>query len=888
MKRLTQKIVMLLVAALLLSICSGCATVLHTEFRKGELVKEEASGKVIELHRDLTMELLTPTSFRLYENVMYAEETLKYFQKIKVERVRALPEDEKTSQMASNLLAVTLTSGLALIDSGIWDSCSEGGAFSSKKCIEKTNETIESDFTIEKDTRNATYKQLPIASGIVSARISSTNGHITTAAIPINSDGTGSFDLAIIYGKVPKPQELSIEYSYRDITKTATISQSSVEKALASKTPPHLVVTNKIDYDGALKNGRIEGEESGIILVTVENDGRGTAWGVNLEVTGSYPGINIPSKIVVGDIPSGEKKLAKIPVSASLETRDGKLELKVQAKEQFGKDSVPRALPAIAIKQVDKPELSIVSIRHSDSTAGLAIGNGNGIVENSETVELTVVVKNSGIGIAKGVAVKLDQLPDRAEVVQASTELGNIPPDGTKEAKLALRFPKLFQGAGKDILVSISATDRRPIAKTATKGHSMPYLFNQPIIKVADVEILDGDDASGLTRGNRNHQIEQDESVEVRITIINNGTLPAENVVVSFATDRSASQLTIDKKNVALGTIKPGEKSIASFLLDVPFSVSPGAVKFLISVDQKDFPQLAKSETRTIYEAGQTDIAEAVVVAKRPGNAPSKRPLATVENIDEIPFNPDFRRPNAFALVVGVGKYKKDGITPLKYASADAEAVRDYLYSVGGFPKENIELVTDASATLAEFNGKLGRLKRNVRKDSLVVVYFSGHGVADNNGVPYLLLHDSDQNIVEDTGYAVSKLKNQLNQLPTKNILVALDACYTGDGVKQEGMKGLVRVEKDTTQTSAVILNASRETQASWEYPDKSHGIFTYFMLKGMRGVADKNGDGYVDVQELFNYLEQEVPPIARQKHGAQQEPVKYGDGNGFILTKGL
>jgi uncharacterized caspase-like protein len=123
---------------------------------------------------------------------------------------------------------------------------------------------------------------------------------------------------------------------------------------------------------------------------------------------------------------------------------------------------------------------------------------------------------------------------------------------------------------------------------------------------------------------------------------------------------------------------------------------------------------------------------------------------------------------------------------------------------------------------------------------------------------PYLLPYDGDPNMPRSTAYALSELKADINALPTKNVVIALDACYSGQGrsASPTGGKGVHWVEDDKTPTEAVMISASKWDQTAWDYPEKSHGLFTYFLLKGMRGKeVDANGDGYVDTDELFGYL---------------------------------
>ncbi|MCZ6450289.1 MAG: hypothetical protein O6837_08475 [Deltaproteobacteria bacterium] len=68
-------------------------------------------------------------------------------------------------------------------------------------------------------------------------------------------------------------------------------------------------------------------------------------------------------------------------------------------------------------------------------------------------------------------------------------------------------------------------------------------------------------------------------------------------------------------------------------------------------------------------------------------------------------------------------------------------------------------------------------------------------------------------------------------------------------------------------------MAAAKPNQVALELPKLGHGLFTKFVLDGLQGKADTNGDGYVTLLELYPYLSREVPEVARQEGGIQ-EPV--------------
>jgi len=164
-------------------------------------------------------------------------------------------------------------------------------------------------------------------------------------------------------------------------------------------------------------------------------------------------------------------------------------------------------------------------------------------------------------------------------------------------------------------------------------------------------------------------------------------------------------------------------------------------------------------------------------------------------------------------------------------------------------------------------------LPNNVEKDSSVFIYYSGHGAPNvKTGDAYLVPYDGDPSFIEQTGYSLKKLYESLNKLQVKEIIVALDSCFSGAGGKSVMAKGakplvLMNLEQDIKLSkNMIVMSASSGDQISSTYEEKGHGLFTYFMLKGIK-------DGIIELGELFNYIKPQVEKIARKVYNNEQSP---------------
>lgn len=118
-----------------------------------------------------------------------------------------------------------------------------------------------------------------------------------------------------------------------------------------------------------------------------------------------------------------------------------------------------------------------------------------------------------------------------------------------------------------------------------------------------------------------------------------------------------------------------------------------------------------------------------------------------------------------------------------------------------------------------------------------------------------------------------------------------LDSCFSGAGgrsVIAKGMRPMVlSVENPVlAKGKIVVLAASSGAQVSSTYDQKSHGLLTYFFLKGLRGEADRNQDGRIDLGEVFDYLKPQVERTARREFHNEQTPQLLGSPD--RLTKGV
>ncbi|TAL24871.1 MAG: peptidase C14, partial [Nitrospirae bacterium] len=141
--------------------------------------------------------------------------------------------------------------------------------------------------------------------------------------------------------------------------------------------------------------------------------------------------------------------------------------------------------------------------------------------------------------------------------------------------------------------------------------------------------------------------------------------------------------------------------------------------------------------------------------------------------------------------------------------------------------------------------------------------------------------YDGDPSFIDQTGYSLKRLYENLNKLQAKEIIVALDSCFSGAGGRSVIAKGsrplVMNMESFTIPQKISVLSAASGDQISSTYEEKGHGLFTYFMLKGIKNEDVTRQDGSIKMDDLFGYIKPQVERIARKQYNNEQTPQLIG-----------
>ncbi len=255
---------------------------------------------------------------------------------------------------------------------------------------------------------------------------------------------------------------------------------------------------------------------------------------------------------------------------------------------------------------------------------------------------------------------------------------------------------------------------------------------------------------------------------------------------------------------------------------------------------------------------------------------------------DLTPRGGSAKRPRAVALVIGVETYRRD-LPAATGAESDARLFAEHVQKVLGVPAANVRLLLGSDATKSSIDAQLDEwLPRNASPSDDVFFFFAGHGAPDPiSRARYLVPWDAEPQFITSQGVEVANLTQRLARLSAAREFVFLDSCFSGLGgrsVLAPGARPLVLLRTLAAAPRLSILSASGADEISGAYG--GHGLFSYFLMRGMDGDADANSDGAVTYGELAAYVSAKVPEEARRQN-REQHPQMIGDGaRNVVLTR--
>ncbi|MDE3224282.1 MAG: hypothetical protein KGO52_05075 [Nitrospirota bacterium] len=362
---------------------------------------------------------------------------------------------------------------------------------------------------------------------------------------------------------------------------------------------------------------------------------------------------------------------------------------------------------------------------------------------------------------------------------------------------------------------------------------------------------------------NSNAILEGGERVKVRVDLVNAGRTAARDVAVTL-TGTPALLGQFPATTLPVGLLQPGESRSLEFVATIPPALPAQQAQLQVAVtDASGVGAPAPQSFTTSLRAGGAA-----------GTAAAAGAAMLFPDVDQVPGSPaGFQHPQTHVLAIGIGSYRDPLVPARKFAAQDAELVAAYFKAIGGVPASNVRILQDRKALRPDIEEAiLDWLPPRLTTDSVVIVYFAGQALVAPGGETFLLPYEGGTASTTRL-YPLKDLQAALAKLKAQQVVLIFDGA-------------LLRLGKDANKAKAPQWDAGGGTlvrligtsglQSGLEPDQLKHGLFTYYLLRGLKGDADANRDGEVTLGELATYVRQTVPATAKSQFKQDQRPSVF------------
>lgn len=349
---------------------------------------------------------------------------------------------------------------------------------------------------------------------------------------------------------------------------------------------------------------------------------------------------------------------------------------------------------------------------------------------------------------------------------------------------------------------------------------------------------------------NGNLIFEGGERIRVRVDLVNSGDQELHNVTASL-TGTPSLLAQFPTATLSAGRLQPGQSR---------------SVEFVATLPQASHQQKAELQVAVADPATGAPLPQTLSLSIRPAGV-------SADDVDQIPAAAaDFKRPHTYLLSIGIGSYRDHQLSMRKFAASDAEMLATYFQSLGGLPASNVRLLQDWKALRPDIDeALLDWLPAHADKDAVVIVYFAGLATVSPAGDVYLVPYDGNSTSLSRS-YPLKDLDAALSRLKARQTLFLFDGMVMKAGADGKAKAGAP--QWNPAGSSTIHIVATGGIGRVIEDEKHRHGLFTYYLLRALRGESDTNRDGEVTLGETVAYLAQKVLWASKSLHGQEQRPL--------------
>ncbi len=265
------------------------------------------------------------------------------------------------------------------------------------------------------------------------------------------------------------------------------------------------------------------------------------------------------------------------------------------------------------------------------------------------------------------------------------------------------------------------------------------------------------------------------------------------------------------------------------------------------------------------------------------------------------------RNSKTWVVLIGIENYsyETNGYPTLPFAVNDAEDMKDSIIKNLNIPEKRIFTLLNSQATKKNIEHVLGDvLPKETNVNDRVLIYFSGHGETYNmpsgDDYGYLIPSDGEKNALYSTTISMNQISDFANIIPASQVLFIIDACYSGiaaiynksgdDDYTEKQLKEItdaqINIYVNSRGRQIMTAGTSKEKAfmgKEWE----NHSVYTYYLLRGLKGEADYNNDKVIATNELHLYVSNQVSRDTQSHQNPQLHSLSYTEGQFIFYREG-
>ena len=225
-----------------------------------------------------------------------------------------------------------------------------------------------------------------------------------------------------------------------------------------------------------------------------------------------------------------------------------------------------------------------------------------------------------------------------------------------------------------------------------------------------------------------------------------------------------------------------------------------------------------------------------------------------------------------FCVIFANEKYQLEQSVP--FAAHDGEVFKEYCIKTLGIPEKNVHYRANATKNNMEFEVDwLKSVLATHKGEAKGIVYYSGHGMPSESTLNSYLLPVDGYASRPESGYSLDKMYADLGNTDAASVTYFIDACFSGanrSGEMMEQNRGVaIKSKGGQLKGNSVVFSAAQGDETAYVYQDKSHGMFTYFLLKKLQETK-----GNVSYGELSDYINEKVSRMSLVENSKSQTPT--------------